>query len=83
MTDALDEMAERIRVLHHEDAQGFCDECGTEPWPCRTILAMVGEWDFTIPLHATTDVAMAAVFREQFRQHGVRAGDRIHLRREP
>lgn len=81
MTDALDEMVNRIRALHHEDTAGFCGECGTEPLPCRTIRAMIGEWEFTIPEDATTDEAMGVAFHEQFRLHGVRPGDRIHFTR--
>lgn len=76
MTDALDEMVDRIRALHHEDASGFCEECGTAPWPCPTIRVMIGEWDFTIP-----EGDLAAAFREQFRLHGVRPGDRLRLTR--
>lgn len=79
MTDALDEMVDRIRALHHEDASGFCEECGTAPWPCPTIRVMIGEWDFTIPEEADTPEKMAVAFREQFRLHGVRPGDRIHF----
>lgn len=71
----LEAMITRVRDLHRQGAKGYCVECGV--WPCATIQALVGEWNFIIP-----EGDIAAAFREQFALHGVRPGDRLRILRE-